>query len=177
MPRRFFSGIDCRSLDYSPALCDWQNGGDAMACPVPMAASFEAKANVPDRMILDLDDAAFDRQVASWARFFATGSAGPPDVVHLHHLTPMHEAVRTVWPDVPVVTHLHGTELMMLAALAIDRPTTGSDGSAQHGSNGCGAGHGNPNALWSSPPTTGDGARSASDRPSAHRYHRQRCRH
>jgi glycosyltransferase involved in cell wall biosynthesis len=115
--RRFFKGIDCRSLDYTAAVCDWQNGGDAMAGSVPMAASFEAKANVPDRMILDLDDAAFDRQVASWARFFAAGDADPPDVVHLHHLTPMHEAVRMVWPDVPVVTHLHGTELMMLAAL------------------------------------------------------------
>ena len=114
---RFFTGVDCRTLDYSPALSDWENGGDAMAGPVPMAASYEAKANVPDRMILDLDDAAFDRQAASWARFFATAADRPPDVVHLHHLTPMHEAVRMVWPDVPVVTHLHGTELKMLASL------------------------------------------------------------
>ena len=43
--------------------------------------------------------------------------AGRPDVVHLHHLTPMHEAVRRVWPGVPVVTHLHGTELKMLSAV------------------------------------------------------------
>ena len=49
------------------------------------------------------------------------GSFGPmppaaPSVVHLHHLTPIHEAVRALWPDVPVVTHLHGTELKMLAS-------------------------------------------------------------
>ena len=82
-----------------------------------MPASFEDKAGVPDRIILDLDNDAFDRQVNSWTRFFAGSSAGRPDVVHLHHLTPMHEAVRRVWPGVPVVTHLHGTELKMLSAV------------------------------------------------------------
>jgi glycosyltransferase involved in cell wall biosynthesis len=114
---RFFAGIDCRSLDYSAAVAAWRDGGDAMAGPVPMAASFEEKPGVPDRMMLDLDNAAFDRQVTSWARFFAGCSEGPPDLVHLHHLTPMHEAARAVWPNVPVVTHLHGTELMMLSSL------------------------------------------------------------
>jgi glycosyltransferase involved in cell wall biosynthesis len=42
--------------------------------------------------------------------------------VHLHHLTPMHEAVHALWPDVPLITHLHGTELKMLA-LAQRGPT------------------------------------------------------
>jgi glycosyltransferase involved in cell wall biosynthesis len=37
--------------------------------------------------------------------------------VHLHHLTPMHEAVRALWPAVPIVAHLHGTELKMLASV------------------------------------------------------------
>ena len=36
------------------------------------------------------------------------------DVLHLHHLTPLHEAAARVAPDVPVVGHLHGTELLML---------------------------------------------------------------
>ncbi|MEP7203205.1 MAG: glycosyltransferase family 4 protein [Ilumatobacteraceae bacterium] len=112
--RRFFNGVACESLDYSAALSQWRNGGDAMATGVPMPASFEDKAGVPDRIILDLDDDAYDRQVTSWTRFFA-GHAGRPDVVHLHHLTPMHEAVHRIWPGVPVVTHLHGTELKMLS--------------------------------------------------------------
>ncbi len=114
---RFFTGIECRSLDYSAAMADWRDGRDAMAGPVPMPASYEDKQGVPDRMILDLDEAAFDRQATSWARFFASSTVGPPDVVHLHHLTPMHEAVKVVWPNVPVVTHLHGTELKMLSSL------------------------------------------------------------
>ena len=115
--RRFFEGVTCEPLDYTAAQSEWRGGGDAMSTAVPMPASFEDKAGVPDRIILGLDNDAFDRQVASWTRFFA-GSAGQrPDVVHLHHLTPMHEAVGRVWPGVPIVTHLHGTELKMLLAV------------------------------------------------------------
>jgi glycosyltransferase involved in cell wall biosynthesis len=115
--RRFFGGIDCEALDYSPAMADSRTGGDAMAADVPMHASYEDKPGVPDRIFLDLDDAAFRRQVDSWARFFAARKAGRPDVVHLHHLTPMHSAIRDLWPDVPVITHLHGTELKMMASV------------------------------------------------------------
>jgi glycosyltransferase involved in cell wall biosynthesis len=115
--RRFFEGVSCESLDYTAAQSQWSDGGDPMNAPVPMPASFEDKGGVPDRIILDLDNDAFERQVASWTQFFAGSSSGRPDVIHLHHLTPMHEAVRRVWPHVPVVTHLHGTELKMLAAV------------------------------------------------------------
>ena len=124
---RFFEGVDCRSLDYSAALSDWQGGGDPMASAAPMPASYEDKAGVPDRIFFDLDDAAYDRQVDNWTRFFAQHSAEAPTAVHLHHLTPMHEAVLAVWPDAPIITHLHGTELKMLS-LADD---TGSDRDAQ----------------------------------------------
>ena len=37
---------------------------------------------------------------------------------HLHHLTPQHDAVARRWPEVPVVAHLHGTELKLLEAIA-----------------------------------------------------------
>jgi glycosyltransferase involved in cell wall biosynthesis len=114
---RFFREIRCRSLDYSPARARWLAGRDPMSGRVPMHASYEAKPDVPDKVFVDLDDAAFDRQVCSWVHFLSQNAAAPPSVVHLHHLTPMHEAVRTLWPQVPVVTHLHGTELKMLAAV------------------------------------------------------------
>ena len=32
----------------------------------------------------------------------------------MHHLTPAHEALARLRPDLPVLTHLHGTELLML---------------------------------------------------------------
>ena len=115
--RRFFGGVDCEALDYSPAVSESRAGRDAMGAEVPMHASYEDKPGVPDRIFLDLDDAAFHRQVDSWTRFFAARGVDRPDVVHLHHLTPMHDAVRNVWPDVPVVTHLHGTELKMMASV------------------------------------------------------------
>ena len=35
----------------------------------------------------------------------------------------MHDAVALAFPGVPVVTHLHGTELKMLAAIARGEPT------------------------------------------------------
>jgi glycosyltransferase involved in cell wall biosynthesis len=120
--RHFFSNIDCRSLDYTAAFEAWRAGGDPMATADPMPASYEDKECVPDRIFSDLDNAAFDRQVVSWTRFFSSRSDAAPDVVHLHHLTPMHEAVRRLWPDVPLITHLHGTELKMLASTTPSRP-------------------------------------------------------
>ncbi len=114
---KFFSGVRCESLDYSPAKQEWLTSGDAMAGPVPMPASYEDKPGVPDRIFFDLDTAAFDRQVASWTGFFKAHDAVCPSLVHLHHLTPMHEAVRAVWPAAAVVTQLHGTELKMLESV------------------------------------------------------------
>ena len=114
---RFFGDIDCHSLDFSAAQSQWCAGGDPMAATVPMPASYEDKRGVPDRIFFDLDDAAYDRQVDSWTTFFTAHSEVAPTAVHLHHLTPMHEAVNALWPDVPVITHLHGTELKMLASV------------------------------------------------------------
>src|SRR6185295_531797 len=44
--RRFFDGIDCEVLDYSPAIADSQRGWDPMAANVPMHASYEDKPGV-----------------------------------------------------------------------------------------------------------------------------------
>ena len=41
-------------------------------------------------------------------------------MLHLHHLTPINAAAARVAPDVPVVGHLHGTELLMLEAIEAD---------------------------------------------------------
>jgi hypothetical protein len=37
--------------------------------------------------------------------------------LHLHHLTPLNAAAARVAPDVPVVGHLHGTELLLLETI------------------------------------------------------------
>ncbi|HEX6659806.1 MAG TPA: glycosyltransferase family 4 protein [Ilumatobacter sp.] len=114
---RFFGGVRCQSLDYTPAADRWAAGEDPMSAAVPMHASYEDKPGVPDRIFLELDDAAFARQVDSWMQLIAGHTVRAPSVVHLHHLTPIHEAVRRLWPAVPVITHLHGTELTMLVSV------------------------------------------------------------
>jgi glycosyltransferase involved in cell wall biosynthesis len=67
-----------------------------------------------------LDDAAAEHQVTAWARALQSAGAAHADVLHLHHLTPMYEAAARVAPGVPIVGHLHGTELLMLEAIEED---------------------------------------------------------
>jgi glycosyltransferase involved in cell wall biosynthesis len=52
-----------------------------------------------------------------WEAPLRAAGADLADVFHLHHLTPQFDAVRDHWPDVPVVAHLHGTELKLIEAI------------------------------------------------------------
>src|SRR5437763_2309985 len=87
-----------------------------------MHPSYEDRPDAPDRVFASLDDRAFRRQVEAWARPLADAGASCADVLHLHHLTPINEAARRVAPDVPIVGHLHGTELLMLERIAEGPP-------------------------------------------------------
>jgi glycosyltransferase involved in cell wall biosynthesis len=107
--RRFFAGLDVRPVDF--------DAGDA-----PLHPSYEDRPGAHDRVFASLDDAAFETHTAAWARAFAAAGAAECDVLHLHHLTPLHEAAARVAPGVPVVTHLHGTELLMLEEIADGAP-------------------------------------------------------
>jgi glycosyltransferase involved in cell wall biosynthesis len=106
---RFYEGLDVHPVDFFH--------GDA-----PMHPSYEDRPDAPDRVFAALDDDAYEAHVAAWAR--ALDEAGAPDanVLHLHHLTPVHEAAARVAPAVPVVGHLHGTELLMLERIADGPP-------------------------------------------------------
>ena len=52
--------------------------------------------------------------MSAWEGVLKRAGFGRVDFIHLHHLTPMHEAVARLWPERPLVTHLHGTDLKML---------------------------------------------------------------
>src|SRR5204862_2688949 len=80
----------------------------------PMHPSDEDRPGAADRIFAVIDDDEFERHVAAWAAQLERAGAREADVLHLHHLTPLHEAAARVAPHVPVVTHLHGTELLML---------------------------------------------------------------
>jgi D-inositol-3-phosphate glycosyltransferase len=110
----FFAGLQVSTADFSPALDAWLRGEDPLDQPVPLHASYEDKPGAPDRIFAGVSPELADRQVESWRRLLNRLGQPDPLILHLHHLTPLHDAAETVWPDVPVVTHLHGTELLML---------------------------------------------------------------
>jgi glycosyltransferase involved in cell wall biosynthesis len=100
-------------------------GLDVRAVPVAergLLASYEDREDAPDRVFADLGAEAYERQVAAWAEALEQAGAAQADVLHLHHLTPLHEAAARVAPQVPVVGHLHGTELLMLERIAAGAP-------------------------------------------------------
>jgi len=114
----FYAGIDLAVVDYSPAL----ELGDPLAARVPFQPSYEDRATGPDRVFAAVDDAAYERLVAAWATALAEAGAGEADLLHLHHLTPAHEAALRSFPGVPIVGQLHGTELAFLRTLAAGPP-------------------------------------------------------
>ena len=112
----FYAGLDVRPVDMTAAV----DAADPMAADPPMHPSYEDRPGAPDRVFASLDDAEYERQVVAWCRALQSVGAATADVLHLHHLTPIREAAARVAPEVPVVGHLHGTELLMLEAIAAD---------------------------------------------------------
>jgi glycosyltransferase involved in cell wall biosynthesis len=117
--RAFYGDLDLRTVDFAAALAS----DDPMAFAggpgeAPMHPSYEDRPGQADRVFAALDDLACRRQVAAWARALEAAGAADADVLHLHHLTPLNAAAAKVAPDVPVVGHLHGTELLMLEEIA-----------------------------------------------------------
>ena len=108
---RFYAGLDVHAVDFA--------AGDA-----PMHPSFEDRPGAADRVFAALGDEEYERHVAAWADALERVGAAAYDVLHLHHLTPVHEAAARVAPDVPVVAHIHGTELLMLERIATGPPET-----------------------------------------------------
>ena len=119
--RRFYAGLDLREVDFTPALEAPEPlrfaGPPGTA---PMQPSFEDRPGAADRIFASLEEAVYECQVAAWGRELRRAGAADADVLHLHHLTPMNAAAAAVAPGVPVVAHLHGTELLMLEAIARD---------------------------------------------------------
>ncbi|MDX6650711.1 MAG: glycogen synthase [Solirubrobacteraceae bacterium] len=116
--QRFFSGLDVRPMDYTEAIA----AADPLAHDPPMHPSFEDRDGAADRVFAKVDDAGFERLVDAWSDALEAAGAADADVIHLNHLTPMHAAAARVAPGVPIVTHVHGTELLMLEAIASGPP-------------------------------------------------------
>src|SRR4051794_28030324 len=116
--RAFYRGLDVHTVDFTPAL----ESPDPLAADPPFHPSYEDRDDAPDAVFARLDDAAYEHQVAAWARALEEAGAADADVLHLHHLTPINEAAARIAPSTPVVGHLHGTELLMLEAIEEGAP-------------------------------------------------------
>jgi glycosyltransferase involved in cell wall biosynthesis len=115
----FYAGIETVSGRYDDAVARFERGADPMDAPFPMQPSYERREGVPDRSFTLVSPEQGERMVEAWSRLVAASPAlQRARVLHLHHLTPIHRAAAAVLPAVPVVTHLHGTELKMLHAIA-----------------------------------------------------------
>lgn len=108
----FYTGLDLRAVEFEPA-------GAA-----PIHGSYEDRPGAPDRILAGFDDDAFERQVETWSEAMADAATPGVDVLYLHHLTPLNEAATRVLPGVPVVGHVHGTELLMLERIAAGAPAS-----------------------------------------------------
>ncbi len=113
----FFAGIDVDHLDYTAAVAAFEEGLSAVAAPVPMHPSFEDREDAPDVVLAAVDPALAGHLSAVWEAPLAAAGADRAEVFHLHHLTPQHDAVARRWPQVPVVAHLHGTEIKLIEAI------------------------------------------------------------
>lgn len=118
--RAFYAGIDLHEVDFTAALAS----PDPMAEATPMQPSYEDRPGAADRVFAVLDDDVYERQVTVWGDALERADATGADVLHLHHLTPINAAAQRVAPDVPIVGHLHGTELLMLEAIADGPPAS-----------------------------------------------------
>ena len=114
----FFAGLDVRVLDYTAAL----NAEDPLQAEIPMHPSYEDRPGAPDRVFAKVDDDTYEHLVSAWMRALSDAGAAQADILHLNHLTPLNEAAARVAPHVPVVGHIHGTELLMLETIAQGAP-------------------------------------------------------
>jgi glycosyltransferase involved in cell wall biosynthesis len=117
--RAFFDAADLRPVDFTPAL----QSADRLryAGPpgtAPMHASYEDRPAAEDPVMAGLDRAAYEQQVEAWARELERAVPGGPDLLYLHHLTPLNEAAARVMPGTPIIGHIHGSELLMLERIA-----------------------------------------------------------
>jgi glycosyltransferase involved in cell wall biosynthesis len=121
----FYSGLDLRPVDFAPSL----RSGDPLyfegpAGTAPIQGSYEDRRGAEDPVLAVVDDEAFELQVEAWERELGLAGGAEADLIYLHHLTPLNEAAGRAFPEIPVLGHVHGTELLMLERIAAGAPAS-----------------------------------------------------
>jgi len=121
----FYEGLDLHAVDFTPALRSADPlryaGGAGTA---PIHGSFESRPGAVDPVLATLGDEEFELQVRAWADALERAAGDGVDLLYLHHLTPLNEAAARVLPQVPVLGHVHGTELLMLEEIEQGPPAS-----------------------------------------------------
>ena len=115
----FFDGLDVHVLDSTDAVRAFEAGGDAIAAPSADAPVVRG----PRRCRRTWCSPRCRPSSPSICPRCGKLRCAPrvpidADVFHLHHLTPQFDAAHRFWPHVPLVAHLHGTELKLIEAIA-----------------------------------------------------------
>lgn len=114
----FFDRDGLVTVDFSSALLSADPCGFDDPDASPMHGSYEDRADAQDRVFASLDDVDYEVQVRAWERELERAGAGDAGLLYLHHLTPINEAASRSFPEVPVIGHIHGSELLMLERIA-----------------------------------------------------------
>lgn len=111
------AGACLHTVDYTDAIAAQRSGALPASGAVPMHCSYEDRPGAEDVVFAALSDEELELQVEAWTRELVAAGAGTADLLLLHHLTPMHEAAARLFGDTPVISHIHGSELLMLEAI------------------------------------------------------------
>jgi glycosyltransferase involved in cell wall biosynthesis len=123
LARNFYAGLDLRTADFTPALQTSEPVRFPQATGVvPMHGSYEDRPGAEDPVLASLDDEVYENQVEAWILELERAGAAEADLLYLHHLTPLNEAAARAFPELPVLGHVHGTELLMLEQIAAGPP-------------------------------------------------------
>ena len=131
----FFEDIPLTVVDYTDAWRGFEQGEDPLSdkWEVPFHPSYEDKPGVPDRVFYKITDAEYTALLRCWTGVFEDVKEHfHPDLLHLHHLTHAHVAAAQLFPSVPKLTQLHGTEIKMLEHLDESSKDSGSPNELSH---------------------------------------------
>lgn len=119
----FFSGLTLNAVDFTPALASPDPVRfDAGPGTAPMHGSYEDRPGAADLVLAALEDDGYELHVGAWTRELLRAGGAEADVLYLNHLTPLNEAAARCASGVPVVGHVHGSELLMLEHMAEGAP-------------------------------------------------------
>lgn len=113
--RVFFDGLDVHPVDYTDVI----GAEDPMRSEPPLPPLFTDRPG-GRQLFAALDDATYEHHVDAAIDVLEEAGADDADLLHLHHLTPLNEAAARAWPELPVVGHLHGGELLLLEEIRRD---------------------------------------------------------